>query len=56
VTTSTSGLSFSIVRLAESTFGVPSVSSECAICRWRFVSSTMSASMIPSRPIPAAAR
>jgi hypothetical protein len=49
-------LSASIVRFAESTFGVPSVSSECAICRCRFVSSTMSASMIPIRPTPAAAR
>ena len=48
-TTSTSGLSASIVRFAESTFGSPSRSVEWTICRWRFESSTTSGSMIPSR-------
>ena len=56
VRTSTSGFRASIARFAESTFGEPSVSSEWAICRCRFVSSTMSASTIPIVPTPAAAR
>jgi hypothetical protein len=56
VVTCTSGFSASIAAFALSTFGVPSVFSECAICRWRFDSSTMSASTIPMWPTPAAAR
>ena len=55
-TTSTSGLSASIVRRAESVFGSPSEFVECTIWRCRFVSSTTSASTIPSVPTPAAAR
>jgi hypothetical protein len=47
-TTSTSGLRLSIRRRAESVFGSPSESVEWAIWRWRFVSSTTSASTIPS--------
>ena len=55
-TTSTSGLSASIVRFADSTFGSPSESVEWTICRCKFDSSTTSASTIPMRPTPAAAR
>jgi hypothetical protein len=55
-TTSTSGFSASMVRRAESVFGSPSEFVEWAIWRCRFVSSTTSASMIPSVPTPAAAR
>ncbi|OGN86783.1 MAG: hypothetical protein A2082_05390 [Chloroflexi bacterium GWC2_70_10] len=54
--TCTSGLSASSVRRAESTFDSPMRSVEWRICRWRFVASTTSASMIPSVPTPAAAR
>ena len=55
-TTSTSGLSASIVRFADSTFGSPSRSVEWTIWRWRFEASTTSSSTIPRRPTPAAAR
>src|SRR5712691_9812857 len=41
---------------ADSTFGSPSDSVECTIWRCRFDSSTTSASTIPMRPTPAAAR
>ena len=56
VVTCTSGFSASIVRFALSTFGEPRVFSECTIWRWRFDSSTMSASTMPMWPTPAAAR
>ena len=49
--TSTSGLSASIVRFADSAFQSPSVCVEWAIWRCRFDSSTRSSSTIPSRPI-----
>ena len=55
-TTSTSGFSAVSAWRADSVFAMPTRSVVCRICRCRFESSTMSSSMMPSVPTPAAAR
>jgi hypothetical protein len=56
VVTVTSGFIASICALADSTFGMPTSGVWWMICRWRLVSSTLSSSMSPRVPMPAAAR
>mmetsp|Transcript_7422 Transcript_7422/g.16205 ORF Transcript_7422/g.16205 Transcript_7422/m.16205 type:complete len:234 (+) Transcript_7422:861-1562(+) len=56
VLTLTRGLMSLIRRSAESHFDTPTVDVPCMICLCKFDSSTVSASTMPMRPTPAAAR